>query len=238
MFIGVSKNIDKYSLIQSKSGLVILNVTSTRPLRINAESNFSGWFVVIIVISPSLENTPSKQFNKVEKFNFDVVLLAFISRLSVNIASTSSNNNNELEFLDDDFIRISHEQEPTFFIELMETIMSKNVVIVGPEYLSKLNKHFKFRHIKVPLKNCYNDIDRITEEIKIIDDTESGIIFLFSASMPSNIIIDKFDSNRNTYIDWGSVWDTFFDSARFSFIKKRSTSNHNKFKLIYKKYMI
>jgi len=57
--------------------------------------------------------------------------------------------------------------------------------------------------------------------------------------MPTKIIIDHFkNDNKNTYIDWGSVWDTFFVSSQYNFIRKRSTSNKEIYKQIYKDYLI
>lgn len=135
--------------------------------------------------------------------------------------------NPELSFLHTDFIRILHEQEPEKFIELLKILKKKKLVIVGPSYLKKLDKYFDFRFIDVPIKNCYREKDRIIKEIRKISDVEDDVFFLLSASMPANIIIDKFTDNRNTYLDWGSVWDTFFVSAEYGFIKKRSTSNTN-----------
>jgi hypothetical protein len=146
--------------------------------------------------------------------------------------------NSELKFLNDDFIRISHEREPNTFLKLLDVIKEKNVVIVGPEYLKELNKYFKFRYITVPIKNCYLEKDRIIAEIKSIISKEKNIFFLFSASMAANVIIDCFNDNENTYLDWGSVWDTFFISPKYSFIRKRSTSNLEKYKEIYKNYLI
>lgn len=147
-------------------------------------------------------------------------------------------SNPELSFLHTDFIRISHEEEPEKFIKLLEILKKKELVIVGPSYLKKMDKHFKFRFIDVPLKNCYREKDRIIKDIKKISDIENDVFFLFSASMPANIIIDRFDDNRNTYLDWGSVWDTFYNSREYPFIKKRSTSNHEKYNKIYKDFLV
>jgi hypothetical protein len=146
--------------------------------------------------------------------------------------------NPELCFLHTDFIRISHEQEPEKFIKLLEILKKKKVVVVGPSYLKKLDKHFNFDFIEVPLKNCYLEKDRIIDDMKLINKSSNDNFFLLSASMPANIIIDKFNDNQNTYLDWGSVWDTFFKSSEYPFIKKRSTSNYNKYNEIYKNYII
>ncbi|MFW6219867.1 MAG: hypothetical protein ACOC33_03425 [bacterium] len=146
--------------------------------------------------------------------------------------------NPELKFLNTDFIRISHEQHPDKFINLLNILKEKKIVIVGPSYLKKLEKFLTFRFIEVPIKNCYLEINRITKDIKKISDIENDVFFLLSASMPANIIIDNFNDNRNTYLDWGSVWDTFYSVQEYPFIKKRSTSNHEKYNKIYRDFLI
>lgn len=147
--------------------------------------------------------------------------------------------NPELTFLRKDFIRLSHEQTPDKFLELLELLKTKKIVIVGPKYLNALNKHINFIHIEVPLINSYLDKERIIDEINRINNMSTNNYYLFSASMPTNIIIDKFkDDLNNTYINWGSVWDTFFISEQYSFIRKRSSSNFEKYKIIYNKFLL
>ena len=147
--------------------------------------------------------------------------------------------NPDLCFLHTDFIRISHEQEPEKFIQLLEELKKKNLVIVGPWYLTELKRFFNFTHIEVPLKNCYTVKDIIISQIQEINDGSDNNFYLFSASMPTKVVIDVFkDDDKNTYLDWGSVWDTFFVSPEYGFIRKRSTSNHDKYRKIYKDYLI
>lgn len=147
--------------------------------------------------------------------------------------------NPELTFLHTDFIRISHEQDPQKFLKLLDVIKTKNIVIVGPDYLDKLRKFFDFTHIIIPTRNCYLNKDNIIKEIIGINGFSDDNFYLFSASMPTKIIIDIFkNDNKNTYLDWGSVWDTFFVSQEYGFIRKRSTSNHDKYRILYKDYLI
>lgn len=148
-------------------------------------------------------------------------------------------HNNELMFIDDDFIRMSHENNPDKFIEILEVLKKKKIVIVGAPYLGALKKYFTFKHIEIPLKNCYLSKNNIIQSIENFNKESIDNIYLFSASMATNVIIDYFKlDNNNTYIDWGSVWDTFFVSEQYSFLKKRTTSSHEKFKLIYKNYLL
>jgi hypothetical protein len=147
--------------------------------------------------------------------------------------------NPELTFLHTDFIRISHEQNPEQFFKLLNELKTKKLVIIGPQYLSKLNKIFNFIHIEIPIKNCYLIKNEIIKTISNINKISDNNYYLFSASMPTKIIIDVFkNDNKNTYLDWGSVWDTFFVSPKYNFITKRSTSNNDKYKEIYKNYLI
>lgn len=156
-----------------------------------------------------------------ESFDYWYKTLPHIKKILQELKMLNSN----LKFLHTDFIRIMHEQNPELFLDFLEILKTKKIVIVGPEYLKKLNSFFDFRYISVPHKNCFLQKDRIISEMKKISEKERDVFFLLSASMPANIIIDQFKDNKNTYLDWGSVWDTFFVSEEYSFIKKRSTSN-------------
>ena len=50
--------------------------------------------------------------------------------------------NNNLCFVNDDFIRYTHEQIPEKYIELLNVIFKNKVCIVGPKYLLQLNHTF------------------------------------------------------------------------------------------------
>ena len=147
--------------------------------------------------------------------------------------------NPELTFLHTDFIRIAHEQNPNDFFRLLNIIKEKNIVIVGPQYLIELKRFFPFIHIEVPRINCYLNKNEIITKIFDINAGSDNNYYLFSASMPTKLIIEAFkDDNKNTYLDWGSVWDTFFVSPEYSFIRKRSTSSSSTYNEIYKNYLI
>ena len=178
------------------------------------------------------------------KYSEDYVLESFddwhnqLSHVK-NILNELKSVNPELCFLHTDFIRIAHEQEIEKYILLLEELKNKNLVIVGPDYLSELKRFFTFTHIKIPIKNCYLVKNDIINQIQDINAGSDNNYYLFSASMPTKIIIDAFKTdNKNTYLDWGSVWDTFFVSPEYGFIRKRSTSNLPKYNEIYKDYLI
>lgn len=170
-----------------------------------------------------------------ESFDYWYKTSGFIKKIHNNLQILNPN----LRFLYTDFIRILHEQNPEKFNTLLDIIKTKKIIIVGPEYLSKLSRFFDFKHIIVPTKNCYLEKDKIIQQMEIIKESDENLFFLLSASMPANIVIDYFKEDKNnTYLDWGSVWDTFFISPEFNFIKKRSTSNKDSIKKEYKKYLI
>lgn len=150
--------------------------------------------------------------------------------------------NKNLGFLNEDFIRMSHEKDSEKFLDLLNLLKTKNVYIIGPSYLEKLNKFFNFKYINVPLNNSYLKMNEIKTKINKIDkeykENNYPVVFLFSMGMASSIIIDYFKNSNNIFIDWGSVWDTFFVSPEYSFIKKRSTSNKKRVIENYKKYLI
>ena len=170
-----------------------------------------------------------------ESFDYWYNMLPYVK----NIINELKSLNLELSFLNTDFIRIAHEQEPEKFINLLDELKTKKLVIVGPKYLKELKRFFTFTHVIIPIKNCYLVKDEIINQIQDINRSIDNNYYLFSASMLTKIIIEVFkDDNKNTYLDWGSVWDTFFVSSEYNFIRKRSTSSNEKYKEIYKNYLI
>ena len=177
------------------------------------------------------------------KHDEDYILETFDRRYSIpmfrEILDELKVLNPELSFVNTDFIRIAHEQEPDKFKSLLTELKTKKLIIVGPQYLGKLSKFFKFNHIVVPLRNCYLAKDNIIDLIKKTNTISDNNYYLFSASMPTKIIIDAFkEDTKNTYIDWGSVWDTFFVSREYRFISKRTSTKPAVYRKIYKSYLI
>jgi hypothetical protein len=96
---------------------------------------------------------------------------------------------------------------------MVQALKTKKVCLVGPVYLH--NKRLKFLrtggNVKVPLKDCYLDLDRIKGEIQR---NEFAEVFAFSASMPTNVIIHElfpYIGHNKWMIDFGSVWDPCVD---------------------------
>jgi hypothetical protein len=127
------------------------------------------------------------------------------------------------------------------FIKFIELIKTKNVVIVGPYYLGNMSRIFpNFKYIEVPLKNCYLKKKEVINSIIELNKITKNNYFLFSASMATNAIIDVFKNDtENTYLDCGAVWDTFFISPEYNFIKKRTPCKQNQERLneVYKEYL-
>lgn len=170
-----------------------------------------------------------------ESFKFWYDLLPHVKKILDDLKAL----NPELTFMSDDFIRIPHEQTPDKFIQLMDVLKTKKITIIGPKYLEELKRFFNFTLIEVPLINCYTKKDRIIDIINVLNSKSNDNYYLFSASMATNVIIDVFkNDNENTYLDWGSVWDTFFISPEYNFIRKRSTSNNDIIRNYYKNYLI
>lgn len=99
-----------------------------------------------------------------------------------------------------------------------DALKGKDVVIVGPEHLSQLDQ-FQFRMILIPLKNCWefkpNALSQCFKNLR------PGRVFLFCASMMSNVLIDYLWSidNKCTYIDIGSALDPYVGKNSRSYHK-------------------
>jgi len=158
-----------------------------------------------------------------------------------NIVDEITKINPDVKFSDKCFMSHSHYNDPSNFIKFIDLMKTKKVVIVGPNYLGKMKRIFpNFQHIEVPQKNCYLKKKEIIESINNLNKSSNNNYYLFSASMATNAIIDVFKNDtQNTYLDCGAVWDTFFISPEYSFIKKRTPCKREQLKLneFYKEYL-
>ena len=96
---------------------------------------------------------------------------------------------------------------------MVNALGTKKVCLVGPEYLK--DKRLSFLRsggmIRVPLKDCYLEIDRIRGEI--LRNTHAEV-FAFSSSMMANVLIHElfpYIGQEKWMIDFGSVWDPCVD---------------------------
>ena len=100
------------------------------------------------------------------------------------------------------------------FNKFLSVINEKRVVIVGPDYMNKLNSIIKTikAHIVVPRKNCWLEKDRILSDLNnFLSDKKEQYIVLFAASMASNIMIHEIQKKYkiHSFIDIGSVLDPY-----------------------------
>ena len=100
--------------------------------------------------------------------------------------------------------------------ELFNALSDKNVIIVGPEYLTKLSNRVNFAHIKTPFGTLVQDFDGIEENLlsllaKTSLDTKDTVL-LYSCSFAAKALIDtvyKKYKTQLTQMDMGSVFDPY-----------------------------
>ncbi len=94
----------------------------------------------------------------------------------------------------------------------VKALRGKKVVIVGPKHLKELSLFPIYKFLEIPSVNCFDSFDSILERIKKIADEESGLIYLFSASMATNVLIDVLYDDygkENSFLDVGALWDIY-----------------------------
>lgn len=123
------------------------------------------------------------------------------------------NKNNSLTYFFSHYIYdINYVPLIVKFVNILNT---KNIILIGPEYLNKFTLLNVQKHIITPMYDCFLEKDRLIKEIEnTMDDFENNksYVFLFSASMTTNYIIDKLfkkSLDKHTMIDVGSLWDNF-----------------------------
>ena len=103
-----------------------------------------------------------------------------------------------------------------------DSLKGKDVVIVGPAHLKPL-RQIKFAQIEVPSRNCWLKYENILMQCE--KNLRKKRVFLFCASMMSNVLIDKLwkQNKECTYIDIGSALDPY--------VGKNSRSYHKNMKV-------
>ena len=94
--------------------------------------------------------------------------------------------------------------------DFFNILSNKNVILIGPEYLNKISE-FKFiHHIITPEYHVWNSLDKIEKEIEEFISTQNEkIVLIYSCSIASKILIDKFSDKKITQIDTGSLLDPY-----------------------------
>lgn len=99
----------------------------------------------------------------------------------------------------------------------------EKIVIVGPEYLRAIRSKIKYgTFIAIPQKDCYLVTKQAINECAKIMTSNRGMIFLFSASMATNVWIDQLYihfGQDNTLLDCGSVFDPYIGVNKRSYHK-------------------
>lgn len=96
---------------------------------------------------------------------------------------------------------------------LTSALNERHVLLIGPEHLKQLTL-FDFRHVPVPMKNCYLKLDKIESGIikRMNQIGRRKVVIGFSAGMPSEILIDRCFRRwkyEHFLIDFGSLWDPY-----------------------------
>lgn len=98
---------------------------------------------------------------------------------------------------------------------LVEQLSKMDMVVIGHKHLvagaRKLFGCNVIRTVEIPLRDCWLERDRIEKEILDIGEGSKDIVYAFSASMLSNVLISSLHDKLkgNWLIDFGSLWDPY-----------------------------
>jgi len=98
-------------------------------------------------------------------------------------------------------------------LQLLEAIRdypsNGEVVLVANENLSAIAAGLQAKHIVIPAKNCYLEIDRIEKECRCDLHWDLPTIYLVSASMAAEPLIWRLyrQAPHNIYLDTGHIFD-------------------------------
>ena len=153
------------------------------------------------------------------------IILPYVNANNLNTLITLNKLNKLKEFIKvkrnkhedhGELINIDIYNRPNNIVKFIDILNTKNIIVIGPEYLTKLRLFNVQKYIFTPMHNCFLEKDRIIHEIENTmneyENNNESCIFLFSASMTTNYIIDKLfkkSLDKHTMIDVGSLWDNF-----------------------------
>jgi hypothetical protein len=108
-------------------------------------------------------------------------------------------------------------------IELFELLKNKKVIIVGPDYLSKLNTHFDFKHIitdnnlklnrsSMTTKNAVKDTCVVIKQYpsllkQLTECIEDNCVVLYACSFVAKRLIHDFHTRNIAQLDVGAALD-------------------------------
>ena len=108
-----------------------------------------------------------------------------------------------------------------------DALNTREVILVGPCYLSTQDRIEVKKHIPIPLKNCWLDAENILKSVRKYLDKESieknSVVVLFCASMAANVFVDllyKQYKNKHSFFDIGSLLDPYANVNTRTYHKK------------------
>lgn len=109
--------------------------------------------------------------------------------------------------------------------KLFEALNEKKdkIVIIGPDYLKALKSKIDYRYfISISSVDCWLDKSTVINECARLCMNETGLIFLFSASMATNVWVDILYNRYgedNSFLDMGSLWEPYIGRSNRSYHK-------------------
>jgi hypothetical protein len=97
-------------------------------------------------------------------------------------------------------------------LKVFELLKGRNVIIVGPAYMSKLNKHFPLRLVVTHPDAVWNHFDEIHARTKLLIDELDKPVVLYACSFVAKVLIDKFHKtyqDKVTQLDIGAALDVY-----------------------------
>ena len=129
-----------------------------------------------------------------------------------------------------------HELPMDTFKDFLGLLKTKNTILVGPKYLNSLD--FYSSHIIIPEKRVWDHTESIMLEIRKYVENNQNPIIIYSASIGSNIMIDRLYNEYKdtvTQIDLGSTLDPHAGVISRSGHRKYMEKNGIEIKRVFKK---
>lgn len=167
------------------------------------------------ILLKSVNNNLNNLLNSQNKYLFQSKLEEWL--LNEKCGCTKLNNNYikdikwNVSIIEEDFSDYLWTM-PNKFIEFINVINSKKIIYIGPYWIKKCSILNILHFIEIPTKNCWLKKDKIINDIRKYMKKYNDIIFLFSASMSTNAIIEilKLEFlDKHFAIDVGSTFDNF-----------------------------
>ena len=143
-----------------------------------------------------------------------------------------SKNSIRIDWQDADVFHYCNNKATLF--PLVNQLRKMKVVMIGPAHLRAVDERlFPYAHfIEIPAKNCYLSVDEIQKQLLDIYDKSGPAVFAFSASMTTNVLIQKLYpvmGKTSWMIDFGSLWDVYVGvHSRGGYAKEDWTERMNK----------